>query len=187
MAIKATVFKAELQISDLDRGYYQPHDVTIARHPSETNQRMIVRLLSFILFADEQLSFTKGLSEDSEPDLWQHNYSGECEHWIELGTPDEKRLRRACGKAKRVTLVNYTGASSDIWWQQNESKLSRFEHLAVVKITTNEIDSISDWVTRTMQIQATIQDGDIWLTCGQQSARIAPIWLKNTQTSMQSN
>lgn len=178
MAIKATVFKAELQISDLDRGYYHTHDVTIARHPSENNQRMMVRLLSFILFANPELTFCKGLSEDNEPDLWQHNLSGECECWIELGTPDEKRLRRACGRAKQVIIVNYSAGSSDIWWQQNQSKLARYEHLAVIKLPKEQIEPLADWAERTMQLQATIQDGEIWLTTAQASAQITPTWLK---------
>lgn len=178
MATNATVFKAQLQISDIDRGYYHTHDITLARHPSETDIRMMVRIISFIIFADEMLTFTKGISEESQPDLWRHNLSGECEQWIELGSPDEKRLRKACGKSKQVVIVNYSGASSDIWWQQNETKLARYNHLSVVRISPDEVEKLVEWAKRSMQIQATIQDGCLWLTCDNASLQITPIWLK---------
>lgn len=104
MALKATIFKAEISISDMDRHYYQEHPLTIAQHPSETNERMMVRLLAFALNADERLEFTKGLSADDEPELWNKNYSDEIELWIELGQPDEKRIRKACGRSRQVII-----------------------------------------------------------------------------------
>ena len=99
MALSATICKADLNIVDMDRHYYQQHSLTVAQHPSENDERLMIRLLAFALHADEFLSFTKGLSTDDEPDLWQKSLSGEIELWIELGLPSEKRLKKACGRA----------------------------------------------------------------------------------------
>ena len=109
MALKATIFKAELQIADMDRGYYQDHNLTIAQHPSENDLRMMIRLMTFILHAHEDLTFTKGLSTDDEPDVWQKSLSDEIEVWIDLGQPDEKRIRKACGRSKEVFIYTYSG------------------------------------------------------------------------------
>ena len=104
MAIKSTVIKLDLTISDMDRDYYQQHSLTMAMHPSETEQRLILRTIAFTLFAREGLQFTKGLSEDSQPDLWQKNLIDDIDLWIDLGHPDEKRIRKACHKAKEVVI-----------------------------------------------------------------------------------
>ena len=114
MALKATVHKAELQVSDMDRHYYASHNLMLAQHPSETDQRLMVRLLVFALFADERLEFGRGISTDDEPDLWRKSLTGEIEQWIELGQPDESRIRKACGRAREVVLVGYGGRSFSI-------------------------------------------------------------------------
>lgn len=126
MALKATVFKVNLQIADMDRGYYQDHQLTLAQHPSETDGRMMVRLLAFILNASETLSFTKGLCVDDEPELWDKSLSGEVDLWIEFGQADEKWLRKASGRAKAVQLFTYGGRSVPIWWKQNQAALERY-------------------------------------------------------------
>ena len=109
MAIKATIFKTELQVSDMDRGYYRDHTLTLARHPSETDERMMVRLLAFALHADEALLFGRGLSTDDEPDLWQKDLTGAVELWIDVGLPTEKDIRKACGRARQVVVYCYGG------------------------------------------------------------------------------
>ncbi|MGD8913837.1 MAG: YaeQ family protein, partial [Candidatus Thiodiazotropha sp.] len=129
MALKATIFKAELQVSDMERGHYQTYDLTLARHPSETDERLMVRLLAFALNADEALSFTKGLSTEDEPELWLKSLSGEIELWIELGQLDEKRLRRACGLAKQVIVYLYAERSAAVWWSQQQEMVRRFSNL----------------------------------------------------------
>jgi uncharacterized protein YaeQ len=118
MALNATIYKAELQVSDMDRHYYATHALTLARHPSETEERLMVRLLAFALYADERLEFGKGLSADDEPDLWRKDYSGDIQQWIELGQPDEARIRKACGRAEQVVVINYGGRAADVWWVQ---------------------------------------------------------------------
>lgn len=164
MALKATIFKADLNISDMDRGYYASHSLTIAQHPSETEERMMLRVAVFALHASEQLAFTKGISEDDEPDLWQKNYSDEIELWIELGEPDEKRLRKACGRAEQVWVYSYGGRGADIWWQQTETKTTRFANLAVASIDSDTLAELVKLIQRGMQLQATIQDGQLWLS-----------------------
>ena len=164
MALKATIFKAELQIADMDRHYYQNHTLTIARHPSENDERMMIRLLAFSLFADEQLSFTKGLSTDDEPDLWLKNYSGEIELWIDLGQPDEKRIRKACGRAQSVVLINYGGRTSETWWDQMAEKLDRFQNLKVLNLPESSSKTLAELAERNMQLSASIQDGHIMLS-----------------------
>jgi len=163
MAIKSTIFKADLQIADMDRNYYQPHMLTIARHPSETDERMMIRLLAFALNADELLSFGKGLSVDDEPDIWLKDYSDEIELWIDVGQPDEKRIRKACGRAKQVAVYCYSGRSADIWWEQNRSKLQRIDNLRVINIQSDTSKQLANLAQRNMQLQCTIQDGQIWL------------------------
>ena len=172
MALKATIFKAVIQIADMNRNYYADHTLTIARHPSETDKRMMLRLLAFCINANEAMIFSKGISTDDEPDLWQHELNGELSHWIELGLPDERRIRKACSLAKQVTIYTYTQRSFDVWWSQIESKLNRFNNLALANISDGELDSLAALAQRSMQLQCTIQDGDIWLSDSEQSVHV---------------
>ncbi len=177
MALKATIFKANLQISDMDRHYYQNHELTIARHPSENDARMMVRLVAFALNASEQLSFTKGLSTDDEPDLWEVDLAGDIQHWIELGNPDEKRIRKACGRAKQVTIYCYSSRSAALWWQQTQSELQRFKNLSVIHIPEAFVESLAALAERNMALQVTIQDGELWLANDQHNLHlVAEAW-----------
>jgi len=172
MAIKATIHKADLQISDMDRNYYQPHQLTIARHPSENEERMMVRLFAFIRHADEQLKFTRGISSDDEPDLWLKSLSGEIDLWIELGQPDERRIRQACGRAKEVYIYTYSGHSAEIWWAQNSNKLASIDNLHIYNLPIKPRNELTQLADKNMALQATIQDGEIWLSDGGQSVTI---------------
>src|SRR5258708_39391271 len=125
MALKATIFKAELHIADMERGYYQDHSLTVARHPSETDERMMVRLLAFALNADATLAFGAGLSTDDEPDLWRKDLTGSIETWIDVGLPDEKRIRKACGRAAEVLVYSYVGHAPELSGQPCREKGSR--------------------------------------------------------------
>lgn len=164
MAIKSTVFKVDLQITDLDRDYYQGHLLTVARHPSETNERMMMRIIAFALHASDELSFTKGISSDEEPDLWERNLTDEIMTWIDLGQPDEKRIRQACGKSKRVIIYTYNQRSATIWWDQIKAKLERFKNLSVINLSVTNADELESMIDRTIELQCTIQDGQIWLS-----------------------
>lgn len=163
MALKATIYKADLQIADMDRNYYQDHALTLARHPSETDERMMIRLLAFAIHAHEALSFTKGLFDTDEPDLWQKDLTGAIELWIEVGQPDEKRLMKACGRSEKVIVYSYS-ATSHIWYKQIASKLERAKNLTVINIPSDASAQLQKLAQRNMQLQCTIQDGQIWLT-----------------------
>lgn len=163
MALKATIYKAEIQISDMDRNYYHDHSLTIARHPSETDERMMVRLLAFALHADEALSFADRLNNDEEPDLWKRDLTGTIETWIDIGQPDEKRVLKACGRAGQVVIYTYSGRSADVWWDQIGAKLERTRNLAVMSLPQAASQALIKLAQRSMQLQCTIQEGQVWI------------------------
>ena len=166
MALKSTIFKATVSIADMDRPYYGEHAFTLARHPSETDERMMVRLLAFMLFADERLEFGRGLSTEDEPALWQKDYSGTIQRWIEVGLPDERTLRKAAGRATEVVLLVYGGKAAEIWWGKEGSALARLTNLQVLAIDAVQSAALAALAERGMHLQCTIQDGQVWLTTG---------------------
>jgi uncharacterized protein YaeQ len=163
MAPKATVVKAELQISDMDRHYYATHMLTLAQHPSETNERLMVRLLAFALYADERLEYGRGLSNEEEPDLWRRDYVGDIELWIDLGQPDESRIKKACGRAQQVVVINYSGRSADIWWDRIAASLTRLKNLTVIDVPTDVVESLATLIQRGMRLNCLVQDGEMQL------------------------
>jgi uncharacterized protein YaeQ len=174
MALKATVYKAELQVSDTDRNYYQSHALTLAQHPSETEERLMVRLCVFALHADPALEFGRGLSEDEEPALWKKSLTGDVELWIEVGQPDEKRIRKACGRARRVLIYCYQNRSASIWWQQIHKQLERFDNLGVYSLPDPAVAELGKLVQRGMRLDCTVQDGRLWLSGGDKMAQLEP-------------
>jgi len=174
MALKSTIFKLELQIADLERNYYQNHALTVARHPSETDERMMVRVLAFAMRAGPALVFGKGLSSEDEPDLWRKDLTGAIELWIDVGLPDEKRVRRACGRSQQVLVLTYGGRVADIWWQQNQAALQRQDKLTVVNLSQEDTRALAALAERGLQLQCTLQEGELWLIVDGESIRIAP-------------
>jgi uncharacterized protein YaeQ len=163
MALRSTVYKAELGVADVDRGYYADHALTIARHPSETEERMMVRLVAFALNADEALAFGRGLSTDDEPDLWRRDLTGAIELWIDVGLPDEREVRKACGRARRVLVVAYGGQKAAIWWTQNAQALARCANLEVWSLPTEASAGLAALAARSMTLNCTVQDGHVWV------------------------
>ena len=163
MALKSTIFKADLQIADMDRHYYQDHSLTIARHPSETDERMMMRLLAFVRHAHEMLVFAKGLSDVDEPDLWQKDLTGAIDLWIEAGLPDERRILKACGRASQVAIYAY-GSTVNIWWGQIGNRVERARNLQVFHVASETSMALAGLAQRTMQLQCTVQDGQIWIS-----------------------
>jgi uncharacterized protein YaeQ len=161
MATKSTIFKANLQISDMERHYYQDHALTIARHPSETDERMMVRLLAFALHADEHLAFGRGLSTEEEADLWKKNLTGEIDLWIDVGTPDERLIRKACGRAKQVVIYGYGGRTVDLWYAQNSAQFARHRNLTIVNLPVECTQALAALAERTMTLHCLMQDGQI--------------------------
>ncbi len=163
MALKATIFKADLQVSDMGRSYYHDHSLTIARHPSENDERMMMRLLAFALHASDSLSFANRLTTDDEPDLWQNDLTGNIELWIDIGQPDEKRMLKACGRARQVFVYTYSGHSAKVWWEQVSPKLERVKNLTVVNLPAIAAQAMEKMAQRSMQLQFTIQEGQVWM------------------------
>jgi uncharacterized protein YaeQ len=174
MALKATIFKVDLQIADMDRGYYESHALTIARHPSETNERMMIRVLAFALSADERLEFGSGVSTAEEPDLWRRGLSGEIEEWIELGQPDPRRIHKACGRADTVRVYLYGGNKAATWWQQESAGLERHSNLIVTLLAAEETAKLADLADRGISLQCNIQDGEVWVIRDATTTHVTP-------------
>lgn len=169
MALKSTICKAELQISDMDRNVYGDHSLTLARHPSETDERMMVRLLAFALHAHEALVFGNSIGNDDEPSLWQKDLTGAIQIWIDVGQPDEKRIRKACGRADRVFIFAYGGHGVDVWLNQIKSSLERSRNLTVINLPASAPAALARLAQRSMKLQFTIQDGQVWVTDSQET------------------
>jgi len=182
VALNATIFKASVQISDMDRGYYHEHALTIARHPSETDERMMVRLLAFCLHASETLSFGKGLSTDDEPDIWEKDLTGAIVLWIDVGQPDDKRIRKACGRAAGVFVYSYGAQGARMWWEQVGGKLERTRNVTVIRLPAETRD-LATLAERNMRLTCTIQDRHVWLANDAGSVEIALETLKGTGAS----
>lgn len=164
MALKSTIYKAELQIADMDRHYYGDHSLTIARHPSETDERMMVRLAAFAFFASERLELAKGLSDTDEPDLWQKDLTGAIQTWIEVGQPDERRLAKASGRSGNVIVIAYGGRTSQIWWDGLRGKVERLRNVEVWSLAEGVGEALAKLAERTMRLQFTVQDSSAWLS-----------------------
>ena len=179
MALKATIYKATLQLADMDRNVYLNPSVTIARHPSEADERMMIRVLTYALNvpADPRngaLELAKSLWDTDEPDLWQHTLAGVLLHWIEVGQPaDDRRLAKACSRADRVTLYCYS-QSAPIWWAGIAPKVARLRNLQVWQIPGDESQALAKLAERSMQLQVTVQDGTVWMSTTTDSVEITP-------------
>lgn len=178
MAIKATIYKAQMQIADMDRGVYADHNETIARHPSETDERMMIRLLAYALNvpADDhkgKLEFAKDLWDVDEPALWHKDYTGAILHWIDVGQPDDKRLMKAAGRGERISVFSFSH-STPVWWKGIETKLTRAANLVVWQIEAAQSLALARLAERGMQIQVTVQDGTVWMSTGSDSVEITP-------------
>ena len=167
MATKSTIFKANVQIADIDHSYYADHALTLARHPSETDERMMVRLVALALNAhqlqsqlagDGTLGFGAGLANPDDPDVFLRDFTGRTRLWVEVGQPEDKPVIRACGKADEVLVYAFSHAA-DIWWRGIETKLSRPQNLRVFRIPTEAAQALAALAERSMQLQATLQEG----------------------------
>jgi uncharacterized protein YaeQ len=178
MALKATIHKAALQLADMDRGLYRDHAVTIARHPSETDERMMIRLLALALHlpADDQqgsLELAKSLWDNDEPDLWHKDLTGQILHWIDIGQPDDKRIMKACGRAERVTVIAYASGAAT-WWSPLAGKLLRARNLTVWRIPAEQSAELATLAQRGMQLQVTVQDDTVWVGDERRSVELHP-------------
>ncbi|KIN71086.1 YaeQ family protein [Sulfitobacter guttiformis] len=175
MAQKATIYKVELSVSDMDRNYYETHKLTVAKHPSETDERLMVRLVAFALNATEQLELTKGLSTDDEPDIWQKSLSDELELWVALGLPSEKVVRQSCGKSDRVIVYCYGGRPAEVWWDKIKNSTTRFDNLSVINFSEKETIDLAKLAGRSMRLQVNIQDEEVMVSADDSIVYMTPL------------
>ena len=180
MAQKATIYKVELSVSDMDRHYYETHNLTVAKHPSETDERLMLRILAFALNAHEQLEFTKGISTDNEPDIWQKSLSGELELWVELGLPGEKIVRQSCGKANEVVVYCYGGSTAELWWEKIKNSTTRFDNLQVTNFSKKDTSELGKQARRSMKLQVNIQNCDVMVSVDDSIVNVTPVKWKNS-------
>jgi uncharacterized protein YaeQ len=175
MALKATVYRLTLDVADIDRGYYASHALTLARHPSETEERLMLRVLAFALHADPALEFGRGISTAEDPDLWLRNDDGTIRLWIDLGLPDERALRRAAGRARQVVVIAHGGRGAiELWLERNRAALARLHALRVLAIDADTARALAELADRAMQLQCTIQDGHALFTAGDRTVLVEP-------------
>ncbi len=169
MALRATIFKLELHIADMRRSYYASHTLTVARHPSETDDRMMLRVLAFALLADEGLSFTRGLSTTEEPSLWQKDLTGAILKWVELGHPDERRLLQAAGKSDEVIVLCYGGHASKVWWRGVQAGVARLKNLTVLSVDPSAARALGAYAQRNMTLHVSVDDDGVLVSSGSDS------------------
>ncbi len=174
MALRATVYKVELQVNDLDRQVFATYPLSLACHPSETVERLMVRLLAFALHAADGLAFGRGISSDEDATLWQHALNGTLLQWIEVGLPDERLLRKASGRAQTVIVYTYGGRGAQLWWTQNQEALGRLANLAVFDLPSDFTQALAALAQRNMAVQVMVQDGAVWLSVGEQTLQVTP-------------
>ena len=179
MAQKATIYKVELSVSDMDRHYYETHKLTVAKHPSETDERLMVRILAFALNAHEKLEMTKGLSTDDEPDIWRKSLSDELELWVALGLPSDKVVRQSCGKASKVIVYCYGGRTAEMWWEKIKNSTTRFDNLQVMNLSEKDTSDLGKMASRSMKIQVNIQDGEVMVSLDDSIVYVTPVKWKN--------
>jgi uncharacterized protein YaeQ len=178
MAQGSVVYKVELQVADMDRAHYADYPLRLARHPSETEERLMMRLLAFAMHARPGLEFGRGLSTDDEPDLWCRDLTGTIDLWVDVGLPDERLVRKACGRARQVVVLVYGGSKADAWWAQNRAALARFENLSVLAVSQQSAAELARLADRSMRLNCSIQEGQIWISSEHATVCVEPSTLK---------
>jgi uncharacterized protein YaeQ len=173
VALKSTIYKLALAVADIERGYYADHALTIARHPSETDERMMVRVLAYAVCAHERLEFGKGISNEDEPALWQRDYTDAIVEWIDVGLPDERALRKASGRAAQVSVFAYGGRAVDVWWRQNADAFAKIANLRVFEVPFESSRALANLAARNMQLTVTLQSDVIYVTSESDSIEVA--------------
>jgi uncharacterized protein YaeQ len=173
MALKPTIYKAQVELADSDRNCFESLSLTLARHPSETLERMATRLLAYCLNRTRGLEFTRGISTADEPDVWAHSDHGDIEHWIEVGQPEAARLRKACGRSRRVSVYAFA-KGADTWWKLNSEAISALPRVQVWQFDWEEIQTVAALLDRTVKLNASIVGGTMYLDNGSSSASVEP-------------
>tara|TARA_R110002072_G_scaffold534_6_gene4006 strand:- start:179115 stop:179657 length:543 start_codon:yes stop_codon:yes gene_type:complete len=164
MALGSTIYKVDINLSNFNTHYYQDFNLTMAKHPSEDEARMMYRLLAFLYCAHEDLKFTRGLSTTEEPELWQKDYTGQIIQWIDMGLPDLKRIRQACGKSQSVKVFTYHQNKAQEWYQKNKSDFEKNKKLEVYHFNVNENGPIDKFVKKSMVLSCIIEESHMYLS-----------------------
>lgn len=172
MALRATISKLELHVADMARAYYGSHNLTVARHPSETEERMMLRVLAFALYASEGLAFTRGLSTTEEPSVWEKDLTGTILTWIDLGHPDERRMLQASGKSEKVVVLCYGGNASQVWWQGVQAGVARAQNVQVLAVDPAQVQALARFAQRNMVLHVTIEEGTALVSSANDSVSV---------------
>lgn len=172
MALKSTIYKIKLNVSDMDRPHYGEYALTVARHPSENDERMMVRVLAFALHASGDLRFGRGLSAEDEADLYENDLTGAIRLWLDVGLPDERLVRKAAGRAEKVVVLSY-GRTAAQWWEQSKATLAKLSNLTVYRLSPADSQAMAALAQRGMDIQCIVQEGQIWI--GDDGGMVQPV------------
>ncbi|WP_375748562.1 YaeQ family protein [Vibrio sp. HN007] len=176
MALKPTIYKFRISLSDMNREYYDSLSLTVAQHPSENTTRMMARVLAYCLNADPDLAFTKGLSTIEEPDIWQKTPDNQVSCWIEVGEPDSERVKKASRIADKVSIYSFN-RKGDIWWQQSKSKLD-FNNVSLFQFSPDAIQQLSTMVTRTSELSVMISGNSLFVSTSSGECEVEVVTLK---------
>lgn len=180
MAQPATIYRANLQLADIDRAIYEGLQLTVARHPSETEERLVARLLAYLLFYETELRFTKGVSAGDDPDLWTKGPDGRVLLWVEVGLPEADRLIKAARHAGRVALLA-CGKSLPLWERQQAPKLPGVTNLTIITVEQPFINRLVDLLQRSITWDITITEGTLYLQVGGESLQTALVVQQSAQ------
>jgi uncharacterized protein YaeQ len=172
MALKPTLYKIHLQLVDTDRDVYDNCKFTLTQHPSETVSRMMVRLMVFAINYHQDLQFTKGLSSQDEPDIWQISPTLEIQSWIEVGQASADRMRKGVSRSRKVLLYAY-GTETAVWWQKSAAAFKSLPHIQVFKFDHRQISPLADLVERKMQLTVSISAGELYINAGEKELSLS--------------
>ncbi|MCL9780071.1 YaeQ family protein [Vibrio sp. S4M6] len=162
MALKPTIYKFRIAVTDLNRDHYDNLNLTVAQHPSENNKRMLARVLAFCLNTGSSIAFTKGLSTVEEPDIWSHTLDNHIQLWIDVGEPDFERIKKASHKSEQVKIYTFN-AKSDVWWQQNQSQLTSLSKVEVYQFEHDSIEQLAQNLSRGMDLSVMVSEQSIFV------------------------
>lgn len=177
MAKGSRIYKVKLFISDIDRNCYEQLELTVAQHPSESDERLLARLLAFGLEYESGLAFGGGVSSTDQAPIWLRNDYEEVQHWIEIGQPDPDRLAKLNKRQPRLTLYTY-GANAHRWWHQHSPNLSKLQRLKAVQLDYDALQTLVSAMTSGFELQLNRQDEVLYLGLNDQQAEMQLAFLQ---------
>lgn len=170
MALKPTIYKFRISLSDTNRDLYDSTQLTVAQHPSETVERMMARIMAYCVKWQPNLALTKGLSTTDEPDLWVKSLDDQIELWVDIGEPSLDRVKKACRLAKQVDIFSFN-SKSDVWWEQTKNKAHQYS-ASFYRFDSQAIEALAQVVARTMDLSVMITGDSLFVDCEQGSFEV---------------